>query len=189
MRYSFLFLLIFLAETGYRPAWNQSVQIEELKAEILLKLLSQNRSVDFSRMDSVRFAILYDQNDSRSSAAAENYQRIFFNFPNSLFKGKSLVIEREANNRLSGLSWQKILAVVMIPGKNNRIPEILRRCVDSQVLSMATDSTLIAEGVSVAVEIDYKLQPVICFNLASLENEGAVYDSKILQLAKYMIWK
>jgi hypothetical protein len=77
----------------------------------------------------------------------------------------------------------------MIPGRNNRIPEILRRCVDSQVLSMATDSTLIAEGVSVAVEIDYKLQPVICFNLASLENEGAVYDSKILQLAKYMIWK
>jgi hypothetical protein len=189
MRYRFLILSIILIGTGYRPAWNQIVQIEEVKAEILLKLLSQNRTLDFSRMDSVRFAIVFDHNDPRSIAEAENYHRIFLNLPRTPFKNKSLEIKREANNRLNDLSWQKILAVIIIPGKNNRIPEILRRCADSHVLSISTDSTLITQGVSVAVEIDYKLQPVICFNLTSLESEGAVYDSKILQLAKYMIWK
>lgn len=184
-----LLSLAILIGTACQPARSQSVQIEELKAEILLKLLSQNRSLDSTRIDTVRFAIVYDGRDAGSQSEGENYQRIFSGLPNSPFKNKPIRIERQPNNRLNDLSWEKILAVLIIPGKSDRIPEILRRCAESQVLSMATDSTLIARGVSVAVEIDYKVQPVICFNLNSLDNEGAVYDAKILQLARYMVWK
>lgn len=188
MRIRFLFLILLIG-MGFQPAWNQTVQIEELKAETLLKLLSQNRSLNFSQMDTVRMALVFDRADSRSQSEAENYRRLFLNIPNPPFKGKPLQIEQQPNNRLRELAWGKILAVVIIPGKNNRLSEILRRCSESDVLSMATDSTLIVQGVSVAVEIDYKVQPIICFNLTSLEREGAVYDAKILHLAKYMVWK
>lgn len=188
MRIRFLFLILLIG-MGFQPAWNQTVQIEELKAETLLKLLSQNRSLKFSQIDTVRMALVYDRSDSRSQSEAENYRRLFLNIPNPPFKGKPLQIRPEPNNRLPELPWGKIMAVVIIPGKNNRLSEILRRCSESDVLSMATDSTLIVQGVSVAVEIDYKVQPIICFNLTSLESEGAAYDAKILQLAKYMIWK
>lgn len=174
---------------GFQPAWSQTVQIEELKAETLLKLLSQNRSLDYSQIDTVRMALVYDRTDARSQSEAENYRRLFLNNPHLPFKGKPLQIESEPNNRLRELPWGKMMAMVIIPGKNNRLAEILRRCAESDVLSMTADSTLIVQGVSVAVEIDYKLQPVICFNLTSLESEGAAYDAKILQLAKYMIWK
>jgi len=97
MRTRFL-LLILLIGMAFQPAWNQTVQIEELKAETLLKLLSQNRSLDYSQIDTVRMALVYDRSDARSQSEAENYRRLFLNNPRLPFKGKPLQIESEPNS-------------------------------------------------------------------------------------------
>lgn len=181
------FLIIFFACAF--SARNQGVQIEDLKAEILLKLLSQNRSIDFAGIDSVRLAVLFDGADSRSRGAAETYRDLFERFPNPPFKDRPLQVNTCSNAGLDSLAWDRLHAVVIMPGRDNRLAELLQSCADFRVLSMTTDTTLARQGVSVAVEIDPRLQPVICFNLNSLEREGAVYDAKILELARRLIWE
>ena len=93
-RQFFLFLLMLLLTAGNSPAGGQSLRIEQLKAEILLKLLSQNRSLDFTQIDSVAIAIVYDQTDYASENEALQYRQIFSNFPNPPFKEKALQIQR-----------------------------------------------------------------------------------------------
>lgn len=181
------FLIIFFATTF--SARNQGTQIEDLKAEILLKLLSQNRSIDFAGVDSVRLAVVFDPADDRSRGAAETYRGLFQRFPNPPFKDRPLQVNTCSNAGLDSLSWDRLHAVVIISGRDNRLAELLKNCTDYRVLSMAVDTTLVRQGVSVGVEIDPDLQPAICFNLNSLEKEGAVYDANILELARCMIWE
>ncbi len=183
------FFLFLLAAFFFLPAQNQGVQLENLKAEVLLKLLSQNRSIDFSAIDSLRLAILYDQTDARSRGEAETYRRILVQYPNPPFKGKAVSVSKHSDIRPDSLAWGTLQAALIMPGGEARLPEILKRCADYRVLSMSTDTALVARGISVAVEIDAQRQPLICFNLSSLAKEGAVYDAEILELARCMTWK
>ncbi|MCK6619431.1 MAG: DUF4154 domain-containing protein [Calditrichaceae bacterium] len=171
------------------PAPNQGVQVENLKAEVLLKLLSQNRSIDFSAIDSVRLAIFYDQTDARSRGEAETYRRILVQYQNPPFKGKAMSVSKHSEVRSDSLAWGNLQAALIMPGGEAHLPEILKPCADYRVLSMSTDTALVARGISVAVEIDAQRQPLICFNLSSLAKEGAVYDAEILELARCMTWK
>lgn len=182
------FIFIIFAILYISPARNQSTQAEELTAEMLLKLLSLNQNPAFHRADTMRFEIVYDETDSLSQKKAGEYLRIISGFQHPPFKGKPLSIGKHPNIGLDNIHWNKISAVLIIPGKNNRILDLLEKSRQYQTLLISTDAALIDDGVSIAVEVDENLKPQIYFNLSSLKIADAVYDAQILELAKYMIW-
>ena len=63
---------------------------------------------------------------------------------------------------------------------------MLQHCAENQTLSMAADSTMSGQGISIAVDMNDEQQPEIWFNATSLNNEGASYEREILQLVQHL---
>lgn len=183
----FLPLLLMMLTT--KPAHPQVFPAEMLRVEVLLKLLSLNQGLDISSIDSVTIVLIYDGGDSTARRQAESYRRWFSDFPKPPFRGKPLRILSISNRALADISWTTIQAVVVLPGKENRVDAIQEKCADFKVLSMTTDSTLVSRGIASGVTLNSSREPEIWFNVESLEAEGAIYRVEILQLAKQIIWE
>lgn len=182
------FLLPLLMLLIHKPAHLQAIPAEMLRVEILLKLLSLNQGLDISSIDSVTIVIVYDAGDSTSRRQAESYRRWFSEFPKPPFRGKPLRILTAANRALTDINWPDTQAVVVLPGKDDRIEAVREKCADFKVLSMTTDSTLVSRGIAAGVTMNSSREPEIWFNVESLEAEGGIYRVEILQLAKQLIW-
>ncbi|RMI28084.1 MAG: hypothetical protein D6681_00050 [Calditrichaeota bacterium] len=167
----------------------QRADADELKAEILLKLLSRNRALDVARLDTIRLALVYDSTDAAASREAGKFYGILLHLPTLPFKKTPLVVQMTPVQALYRVDWEQLQAVLLIPGRRDITRQILPRCREWKVLSMSTDPTLIARGVSVAVETRGKSQPEIWMNVNALKSEGASYDPEILELVKHLIWQ
>lgn len=189
MRILFFLPLLMLMMFINKPAHPQVSPAEMLQVEVLLKLLSLNQGLDISSIDSVTIVLIYDAGDSTARRQAASYRRGFSDFPKPPFRGKPLRILSIPNRALADISWPAIQAVVVLPGKENRIEAIREKCTDFKVFSMTTDSTLVSQGIAAGVTMSSSQEPEIWFNVESLEAEGGIYRVEILQLAKQIIWE
>ena len=187
MRRIHSWVIVFLVLPALAAA--QPVNIDHLKSEILLKLLSQNRNFDFQSDDTVSIAIIFNAGDTSSQARAAIYERILAEHRHSPFRRNKMRIVSRAHTDLPAAGWGKLHAALLMPGTLINLGELLEACAASQALSMSTDSLMVKLGVSIAVEVNDDLQPEIWFNANSLSRENGAYDARILQLVKNVVWE
>ncbi len=185
-KWSFILCLcsIFAVQEGLA----RDVSPTALSAEILLKLIALNDSLDLAGVDTVRIAVLYDPSDNTSVRQAAIYDSLLSQFPLPPFSGRPLAILRQSNRNLTALSRGKMHAIIVIPGRDNRLSGLREVCNRERILSMTTDSTLVSQGISAGVEINAEGKPEIWFNIKSLKDESAKYSMDVLKLAKHLIF-
>lgn len=180
------FIYISIALLGFAPVQAQTPRAEALKLEILLKLFSQNKNLALSEIDTVNLAIFYDPANAAAVEKAEQYENLITSATKMPFKGKPVRVNTLSAEEVASANWDTFRGVVVIPGERINLSSMLQHCAENQTLSMAADSTMSGQGISIAVDMNDEQQPEIWFNATSLNNEGASYEREILQLVQHL---
>ncbi len=156
-------------------------------SEVLLKILSENRTWNLSLQDSFRMVIVYDSSDAISKSEASSFRRVFvesFRTP----ADKPIAVRMISDTKFDKISWQGRNAAFFTRGEFTYLGSILNYCEEARVLTISSDTSLVAKGIAIAVDVGKDKYPEIWFNVNALKNEGAEFRKEILQLAKHLAW-
>ncbi len=184
MKLKFFAALICLCWNGI---FAQNAKKINITSEVLLKIFSENSAWDLPAQDSFRVVIVYDSSNVISKHEAGLFGRVFGE-SSRLPGDKPIAVQLISESGFDKIAWQGRNVAFFPHGEFTFLGSILKYCEEAQVLTASSDTTMIAKGVAVAVDVGEKNYPEIWFNVNALKNEGAEFRKEILQLAKHVEW-
>ena len=156
------------------------------KLLLLFKLISLNNKINSSYPDTLRIAILQDEDMADSTITEIELTKIAF----SEFRQANLI--QRKHFKVFSLPGESLLQlsndfpqILLINSESDsNLNNILQFCSSNSILSFTFDSTFVSRGVSVGLCSDHKDHIKILINWDQLNAEGGGFDAQILQLAK-----
>lgn len=165
----------------------QSTNKINITGEVLLKILSENRAWDLSTQDSFRVVIIYDSSEAMSIHEAKQFKQVFGE-SSRLPGDRPIAVQMIPESGFDKIAWQGRNVAFFARGTFTYLGSILKYCGEARVLTASADTSMVAKGIAIAVDVGQKKYPEIWFNVNALKNEGAEFRKEILQLAKHLEW-
>jgi len=182
-RWNWAILLASLAMGGSLHA--QSGLSPQVEAQLLLRVLAYDRSLDQRPGDNVVVAILYDATNGTSNRARAGIVRAFRATPIQMIGSKNLKF-LEVNvadaNLVGTLRQESVVAAYITDGLENRLPALLDAAQSAHVTTLSGNMRYAWRGVAAAVDT-VAGRPQIYVNLSSARASGADFPATLLKLA------
>ncbi len=162
-------------------------ELDTVKMRSLLKILSQNQNLDFSRLDSIRLVIPFPAGDASARQTAAHYFQLTKDLNPQTLHGKKIHARPLSTDSLDQIDWPKYHGVLFLKSDSAFVKLMKDICVAYRLLSLSFQPKLLENGVSAAVDIPAESnEPQFWFNLAGIRLEGAEFKADVLRLASYI---
>ena len=166
---------------------NSNEEANGIKMRAALKILSQNQSLDFSRLDSIHLVIPYLPDDAVTRRAAGYYAELAENQAAVAIQGKHVVAHTLPAEDVMATDWSGFHGVLILKSDTAFVKLIKEICVAYRLLSLSFQPKLLEDGISAAIDIPAEsTEPRFWFNLAGIRLEGAEFSADVLRLASYI---
>lgn len=183
-RIGLIFSLVILQITQL-PAQEMAVPVN-LQLSLFLKILTYERNLKKHVGDEIVMGIVYQNKFRKSRQTKNELMDVIDKSPSQQVDGipiRFVPVDIDATDITNAISKHSLELLYFAPLRAVKIRSILEACSEKKVISLTGVPDYVKSGVAVGIGLR-DASPKILINLKSAKQEGADFDSQLLNLSK-----